>query len=635
MTRIPARRTIACFAINPGETTTLPKPSLLIADHDPRSLRILEVALRKAGYPVGTATDGADALRRVLRTPPDLLLCEVSLPTQDGLAVCAALRNDPLHAHLPIILMSGERTASVQARAIAAGADDFLGKPILLRELIQRVSLLLERRDQQELVKSDAPPAMTGPVGDLGLLDVFQSLENWRKSALVSCEAPGRKATVWVQGGQVIDAEAAPLSGEGAFWRLLTWETGQFRVEFGPVAREAVILGGTQGLLAEAMRRLEELGRLEERLPLATRLQLDVAQLSARLGELPDEVNGVVRCFDGKRSLREAVDLSPLDDLSTLAVVGRLLDEGVLRRLDAPARPPPSKPSLQQWLGGAQPGGVQQRPDAPAELRARVAIETAPAVDQEEEDAAAAAALAQGMAAAEQAELQQRREQEERAAAQLARRAAEAAAAKEQAQREEEGRAARLQAQREASAAAQQASVKPLDLVRFPPLRGVRRERLRRETEEARARALAGEPVRLSRVVELPQWQEGGLDELPAEARSMSPAVGEAAKKFAPDAPVARLTRANGAARAVESEEDVEGPRRSAGPSDPRAGDEGEQGVLASEPGALDAATVLAALAQAPAAELVVSRSAPQGESVAAGLRAPADGATAREVEPG
>ena len=62
----------------------MPKQSLLVADADPRSLRILEVALRKAGFAVMTAADGAEALRKLQRSQPDLLLCELNLPGQDG-----------------------------------------------------------------------------------------------------------------------------------------------------------------------------------------------------------------------------------------------------------------------------------------------------------------------------------------------------------------------------------------------------------------------------------------------------------------------------------------------------------------------------------------------------------------------
>lgn len=451
------------------------KATLLLADNDPRSLRILELALRQASFEVVTAGTGTETLKAVLSAPPDLVLCDLEVPGKDALAVCRAVRKEEKLAGLPFLLMGSEKGASARARAIEAGADEYLAKPILLKELVQRVTMLLERRKLEE---PGGPAGLAGSVADLGLFDVFHSLESWRKSAVVRCETQAQVARVWVREGQVIDADLGPLQGEAAFWRLMTWDSGTFSVEFAEVDREPRIGGGTEGALMEAMRRRDELRRLTEKLPLSTQLAVDFSTLAARLDDLPDEVNGVLRSFDGRRTLREALDLSAMDDLSTVTVVQRLMADGILKVSSEKAAL--GKPSLQQWLSGP------------------------PATD------ATAAALAAGMAQAEQAELQKRRELEERAAAQVASRPP--------------------------------AEVKPLDIFHFPPLRGVRRERLRREAEEARAHIAAGQPVRLTHVVELPAYRPDGSDAI-SGARFMSPAVGEAAKKFAPDAPVSRLVQ--------------------------------------------------------------------------------------------
>lgn len=452
------------------------KPSLLIADADPRSLRILELALRKAGFAVATVADGTQALQRVLAAPPDLLVCEASLPSKDGIAVCREVR--AAHAALPVIITSAD--PSLAARALEAGADEFLRKPILLRELVRRAQALLEAR---ELRQGAATDSIRGSVRDLGLVDALQSLAAAKTSALVSCEAYGRKARLWVRDGEVVDAELGPLLGEAAFFRLMTWESGSFRVEPQVVERDPRLEGGTEAALIEAMRRTEELAAGD--LPMASLFSVDYPRLADLLADLPDEVNGVVRSFDGRRTLREAIDLSPVDDLSTLVVVRRLLADGILRALEPKKRA--LKPSLQEWLSDPPPAQEQTEP---------LSLDAA----------RTAAALVEEMAEAEILELQRDHAAEEEAAARMERRAL----------------------------------VKAVPMVRFPPLRGVRRERLRREAEEARARIGAGKAVRLSRVVELPAYRSDGADAL-LGARRMSPAVGEAARKFAPDAPVSRL----------------------------------------------------------------------------------------------
>lgn len=477
------------------------KPSLFIADADPRSLRILELALRKAGFAVETAMDGTQALQLVLAAPPDLLVCEASLPSQDGLSVCQQLRA-ALPA-LPIILVSADK--SLAPRALEAGADEFLRKPILLRELVQRARALLEKR---ELLQGAKAASRRGSLRDLGLVDALQSLLAAKTSAAVSCEAYGRTARLWVRDGELVDAELGPLQGEAAFFRLMTWESGGYRVEPQVVEREARIEGGTEAALVEAMRRTEELGRASGELPMTSIFAVDSARLADHLADLPDEVNGVIRSFDGRRTLRESIDLSPVDDLESLLVVQRLLAGGILRAVES--KKTALKPSLEEWLSDPPPPEAvsQPPPPPPPEDDKPLSLDAA----------RVAAALVEEMAEAEILELQRDQAAEDAAAARVAHRAL----------------------------------VQAPPLVRFPPLRGVRRERLRREAEEARQRIAAGEAVRLSRVVELPAYRPGGADAL-GPARWMSPAVGEAAKKFAPDAPVARLVNGESLPGATEA----------------------------------------------------------------------------------
>lgn len=466
----------------------MPRPTLLLAEADPRTLGVLELGLRKAGYAVRTASDGEAALHALRASAPDLFICDLDLPGNDGLAVARAVRADETLAGLPLLMLCPNEAPTLKARVIEAGADDVLGRPIQVQELAQRVALLLQHRKLAQA----GPAPLHGRISDLGLLDLFTSLEDGRKSAVVRCEAPGQIARVWVRDGQVVDAELGSLAGDEAFWRLMTWGAGAYRVDFGEVDRPARIAGGTQGALAEALRRVDELVRSAESLPMGSHLRVDLDALAAKLRDLPDEVNGVLRCFDGKRTLREAMDLSPFDDLATLSVVQRLMADGILRAADdeAAAR----KPTLQQWLSDPPPIREGPAEDAAADLA------VAHAGSEEIEDVHVAA-IRQGPAPGPASPT---------AAPELSR---------------------------------QQAAPGPPGLVHFPPLRGVRRERIRREAEEARARILRGEPVRLTQVVELPAVHPDKAD-APGPGRFLSEAVGEAARKFAPDTPVARILSA-------------------------------------------------------------------------------------------
>src|SRR3954464_4859796 len=364
----------------------MPKHNLLVADPDPRSLRLLELALRRAGFGVATASDGGEALRRIQRASPGLVLADVALPTQDGFTGCRTVRASDRFGTIPILLMSSDRDPDLRVRAGEAGADDFLETPILVKDLVEQVrELLSERASASHAARSRATPAaLSGSVSDLGLVDLFNSLETWQKSGVVHCEDGERTARVWVRNGQVVDAEVESLQGEAAFYRLLGWESGTFRVEFGQQFHRAPRTElGTQALLLDGMRRIDEAGRLSDTLPPTMVLGVDFDVLGRRLVDLPDEVNGVLRLIDGRRTLREVIGVSPLDDLSTLAIAQRLLADGIVGKEQQPGEEAAKKPSLEQWLGSeplAPPkveGGFVPAAPAPSPAPAEVPVPVA------------------------------------------------------------------------------------------------------------------------------------------------------------------------------------------------------------------------------------------------------------------
>jgi len=310
------------------------KKQLLLVDADPRSVRVLEVSLKKAGYSVTTASDGADALSKIEFSVPDLILTDTRLPRLDGYELVRRLKEHAEFAQLPVVFLTSQKSVEDKIRGLELGVEDYLTKPIFVRELIARVNLLLARRTQEKMATSmptSRRTRLSGSLEDMGVVDLLQTFEVSRKSGIARIHDGRRETRVFFRDGKVVDAELGQLRGEEAVYRALIWISGTFEVEFCPVSNEDIIPTSTQGLLMEGMRRVDEWGRLLEQLPsLKTIFEVDHEQLVERLNEIPDELNGILRLFDGKRTLIDVVDESPFEDLSTLSTITKLYFEGLL-----------------------------------------------------------------------------------------------------------------------------------------------------------------------------------------------------------------------------------------------------------------------------------------------------------------
>src|ERR1700675_3078817 len=111
-------------------------PHVLILDDDQTFARTLARLLGENGYDAAMLSN-ADSLFEYLATRPvDLLILDLSLPGRDGFAVLDALRKDPAHTTLPILVLSSAAPEETSVKALGLGASDFVGKPLRLRELL-------------------------------------------------------------------------------------------------------------------------------------------------------------------------------------------------------------------------------------------------------------------------------------------------------------------------------------------------------------------------------------------------------------------------------------------------------------------------------------------------------------------
>ncbi|HHL20924.1 MAG TPA: response regulator [Aliiroseovarius sp.] len=115
---------------------------LLIVDDDERIRTLLQQFLRRAGFWVSTARDGAHARRLLAGLEFDMIVLDVMMPGEDGIALTASLRQE---ISTPILLLTAKDEASDRIAGLEAGADDYLAKPFEPRELLLRINAILRR----------------------------------------------------------------------------------------------------------------------------------------------------------------------------------------------------------------------------------------------------------------------------------------------------------------------------------------------------------------------------------------------------------------------------------------------------------------------------------------------------------
>jgi CheY-like chemotaxis protein len=349
----------------------LTKQHLLLVDADPKSLRVMEVSLRKAGFTVTTAESGEEALERCAVQPPDLILSDTRMPVMDGFEFCRRLKQDERFKATPFIFLTGQKAVEFKVKGLELGVEDYLTKPIYIKEIVTRVKILLQKRDKERLERKDQRASFAGNLADMGVVDLVQTLEMGRKTGVLRVQDGTRAAVVWFREGGIVDAEQGGLLGEPAFYRLLNWQDGDFTIDFKAIDRAQRIALSTQALLLEGMRRVDEWGRVVEQLPpLDGVFEIDYRALAERLAETPDDVNGVLRLLDGRRTLEQVIEEAGPDDLAAANVVSKLYFDEIIRPAHAPEpslTPEQSLTPVPATLAGSPPVPPPEHPDDPGE----------------------------------------------------------------------------------------------------------------------------------------------------------------------------------------------------------------------------------------------------------------------------
>jgi class 3 adenylate cyclase/CheY-like chemotaxis protein len=129
-----------------------PSARVLVVDDQPPNIRLLEAILAPRGYDVRAASSGEEALKVLAESEVDLVLLDIVMPGLDGYEVCRRIREQADTAYLPVVMVTASGDEQ-KVKALEAGADDFLSKPINQSELLARVASLARIKRYQDTIK--------------------------------------------------------------------------------------------------------------------------------------------------------------------------------------------------------------------------------------------------------------------------------------------------------------------------------------------------------------------------------------------------------------------------------------------------------------------------------------------------
>ncbi|SRR5579871_150786 len=244
---------------------------IFVVDDNPHVLALMQQTLDAHGE-VEAYHDGAEALTRAAASPPDLIVSDYRMKGMDGRALVERLRGRAETKEVAVILVATKSDIDEELNAFADQVDEFVTKPFFARDLAARAKRSLDKiyiNKKQREAAAAGGSALRGKLSEMNIMDLFQAMEMGVKTCLISIGNGEHLAEIYFSEGQVYHCTMRPersatieMKGDAVVNQVAKWKGGTFEINFSaPKSNEKSTETGTQGLLMEAMRLLDEENR--------------------------------------------------------------------------------------------------------------------------------------------------------------------------------------------------------------------------------------------------------------------------------------------------------------------------------------------------------------------------------------
>jgi hypothetical protein len=319
---------------------------VVVVQRDRRAGQAIRLGFEREGAEVVVA-DGADDVDAMAAVAGAGLVVAGAGTSDEAEALLGRLREAraAAGADAPVLYVGN---GASRRQALAAGADEVLPAPAYVRDVVTVGKLLAGTR----------PPARAQAQGDLGdtfgVFYLVRALAATGRSAVLSLVRGLRRGEVRFFEGEVTSAAVGGLHGQAALHQLLLWTEARFELRWEEVVRRGQIPLPRDELLRDAERFLHDLRDVAGGLSPAAVYEQDPQRMGVLAKKIPTEVHGVLRLFDGQRTVADVIEDCPFRVFETLRVAQRAAEVGLVRRVRV-ARPRSAARAVlpvEEWLVG-------------------------------------------------------------------------------------------------------------------------------------------------------------------------------------------------------------------------------------------------------------------------------------------
>jgi len=307
---------------------------ILIVDDDPTLINFLEPVFSKKNVETISAVNGLDALEKIGKKVPDLIISDIMMPKMDGYELYNKLQENPKTVGIPFIFLSSKDDPTEQLKGLRMGASEYLTKPFDLNKLVMTATEAIE--SAEKIKESNERIDFSGNLSEIHIENIVQLIDmNQKTGALIFLTPEGTKiGSVFFKDGEIIFASKDALEGEEAFYDLAAVKEGYVKFYIREVTVPTFIKKQTMSLLFEATRLQDEAHAFKD---LATDFNV-VPEINSM--KIPPEIvensgiegiTQILQMVQDKKSIGEIVNSGQMSRLVTEKILADLITYEIVK----------------------------------------------------------------------------------------------------------------------------------------------------------------------------------------------------------------------------------------------------------------------------------------------------------------